>query len=116
MKLFIKSGFAVVAGLALLTIGCSNSGRDNTAADRSAPSANPPAQADRSTAGNLSAQDRDFATKAAQGGMAEVEMGNLAQQQGSTDQVKDFGRKLVQDHTKANNDLKDLASRENITL
>jgi len=76
--------------------------------------ANPAGYADRGT--TLSAADREFASKAAQGGMAEVQMGNLAQQKGSTDGVKDYGRKLVQDHTRMNNDLKDIATRENITL
>jgi putative membrane protein len=64
----------------------------------------------------LSAQDRDFAMKAAQGGMTEVEMGNLAQQRGASEQMKEYGRKLVQDHTRMNNDLKDIAGKENITL
>ena len=119
MKFSINAGFAVAVGLAFsfLSVGCSKTGPSDTAADRPATATNPPAQADRSTAaGMLSAADREFATKAAQGGMAEVEMGNLAQQQGSSDQMKDFGRKLVQDHTRMNNDLKDIASRENITL
>jgi len=108
-------GFAAAVACSFLAVGCSNKGT-NTAADRPATSANPPAYSDRGAVGTLSDADRDFAMKAAQGGMAEVEMGNLAQQQGSAANVKEFGRKLVQDHTKANNDLKDIASRENITL
>jgi putative membrane protein len=54
--------------------------------------------------------------KAAQGGMAEVALGNLAQQQGSSAKVKDYGKKLASDHSKANDELMQIASREGITL
>jgi len=58
----------------------------------------------------------DFMTKAASGGMMEVELGKLAQQQAMNKQVKDFGSMMVTDHTKANNELKTLASKKNIML
>ena len=57
-----------------------------------------------------------FVRKAAMGGMAEVELGNLAQQKASNDQVKQFGAKMVQDHGKANDELKQLASSKGIDL
>jgi len=60
--------------------------------------------------------DQHFIMKAAQGGMAEVELGNLALQNASSQAVKDFGQKMVDDHSKANNELKDLAGRKNVTL
>jgi putative membrane protein len=59
---------------------------------------------------------RSFAMKAAEGGMAEVELGRLAAQKASNDRVKQFGQKMVDDHTKANNDLKQAASQEGIEL
>jgi putative membrane protein len=49
---------------------------------------------------------RDFVMEAADGGMAEVEMGRLAQQKASNPRVKAFGAMMVKDHTAANNDLK----------
>jgi putative membrane protein len=64
----------------------------------------------------LSAEDSAFVTKAAQGGMAEVELGNLAQQNGSSDTVKQFGKRMVGDHTKANDELKTLASDKGVSL
>jgi putative membrane protein len=64
----------------------------------------------------VSSDDRDFAARAAQGGMAEVEMGNLAQQQGTSAQLKEYGRALVEDHTKLSNQLKDIAAKENFML
>jgi putative membrane protein len=59
---------------------------------------------------NLSGGDRKFLDKAAAHGVAEVEMGKLAQQKGASQQVKDFGARMVQDHGKANDELKTLAS------
>jgi putative membrane protein len=59
---------------------------------------------------------KSFAMKAAEGGMAEVELGRLATQKASNDRVKQFGQKMVDDHTKANNDLKQAASQEGIEL
>ena len=60
--------------------------------------------------------DSAFAMKAAQGGMAEVKLGQLATEKGSSQTVKDFGQKMVDDHGKANNELKQLASQKSWTL
>jgi putative membrane protein len=68
------------------------------------------------TQGAISAQDRQFVMMAAQGGMAEVELGRLAGQKASISSVKNFGQQMVQEHTQANNQLKQLASRKSITL
>jgi putative membrane protein len=60
--------------------------------------------------------DTHFAKEAAAGGMAEVRMGQLAQEKASSDDVKAFGKRMVEDHTKAGDKLKSVASGENITL
>ena len=62
------------------------------------------------------AADKAFAQKAAIGGMAEVAMGKLAQQKAQSDQVKQFGSRMVTDHSKANDELKQIASSKGITL
>ncbi len=64
----------------------------------------------------LSAADRSFVRKAAEGGMAEVELGKLAAEKGSTDDVKKFGQRMVDDHTKANDQLKQIAASKNVAL
>jgi putative membrane protein len=64
----------------------------------------------------LSKQDRSFVKDAATGGMAEVELGKLAQQNAQDDQVKQFGARMVQDHSKANDELKTIASNQGIDL
>jgi putative membrane protein len=62
------------------------------------------------------AADQSFVTDAAKGGMAEVELGKLATEKASSDQVKQFGQRMVDDHSKANEELKTLAAQKNITL
>lgn len=60
--------------------------------------------------------DQNFAKKAAQNGMAEVKLGQLAEERGSNPAVKNFARRMVQDHSKANNELKSATSKESIPL
>jgi putative membrane protein len=60
--------------------------------------------------------DQAFVTQAAQGGIAEVELGKLASQKGSTAQVKSFGQKMVTDHEMANTKLKTIATRKGFTV
>ena len=60
--------------------------------------------------------DQAFMMKAAQGGMAEVQMGNLAKEHAKNQAVKDFGQRMVDDHTKAGEQLKNLAAQKNVTV
>jgi putative membrane protein len=60
--------------------------------------------------------DQSFTEEAASGGMAEVKLGQLAQKNGSTKVVKDFGKRMVADHSKAGTQLKDVASRNSIAV
>jgi len=54
--------------------------------------------------------------EAAAGGLAEVRLGTLAQERAVDTDVKQFGRRMVDDHTKANDELKSLASQKKVTL
>jgi putative membrane protein len=102
---------AAVALAVLVTFGCTDANRNQTAADRPADRAaeTSPGSADR---GALPGADHEFVMRAAQDSMAEIEMGQLAQQRGSTQAVKDYGRRLVEEHTAMNNDLKQAAPAE----
>ena len=64
----------------------------------------------------VSEEDSKFAVMAASGGMMEVQLGELAQQKAASQRVKDFGAMMVRDHTKANDELKNLAGMKNITV
>jgi putative membrane protein len=66
--------------------------------------------------GAMSSGDKKFMEKAAAGGMAEVELGQLAQQKASSDQVKQFGARMAQDHSKANEELKQLATSKGVQV
>jgi len=57
-----------------------------------------------------------FMKEAAQGGMAEVKLGQMAAEKGQDEAVKDFGERMVKDHGKANEELKTLAKSEDVTL
>src|SRR3954454_8489196 len=62
----------------------------------------------------LSEKDKSFATEAAMGGMPELELGNLAQQNAQNDDVKQFGARMVQDHTAANQQLTPILQAKDI--
>jgi putative membrane protein len=62
------------------------------------------------------AADQTFVKKAGQGGMAEVKLGELAGAKGTNDNVKNFGKRMVNDHSKANQELKEVASKGNLPL
>lgn len=66
--------------------------------------------------GNKAEEDAEFAVEAADGGMLEVELGTLAITKAASPEVKQFAQKIVDEHTKANNELKALAQKKNITL
>jgi putative membrane protein len=59
--------------------------------------------------------DKHFVSEALKGGQAEVQMGKLAEQQGNSSDVKSFGRRMVQDHTKMGEQMKGVAGEEGIT-
>lgn len=69
-----------------------------------------------STSKNASSSDEKFVMKAAEGGKAEVELGQLALQKASDEKVKQFAQRMVDDHTKANEQLQQVAQKENIAL
>ncbi|WP_379092504.1 DUF4142 domain-containing protein [Pedobacter sp. UC225_65] len=61
-------------------------------------------------------EDAEFATDAADGGLLEVELGTLTQTKALDAKVKEFGKMMVDDHSKINEELKTLAQSKKITL
>ena len=59
--------------------------------------------------GGTQLQDKVFLQKASEGGMAEVQLGQLAAQKGNSAEVKEFGQKMVEDHTRLNDQMKPIA-------
>jgi putative membrane protein len=65
---------------------------------------------------SLSSADKAFIKEAAKGGMMEVAMGRVAEQNASNADVKKFGARMVADHGKANSELKSIAAEEKVEL
>jgi putative membrane protein len=63
-----------------------------------------------------SSPDEMFVLDVAKDGMAEVELGKLASEKATNDEVKKFGQRMVTDHGKAGDELKTLAQSKSITL
>ena len=89
-----------------------------TAAQTARPA--PPSPADqmqaKKEATTVAAADRAFVKEAAIGGMAEVDLGQLATSKAENPDVKQFGQRMVDDHGKANTELKSWAAQKNVTL
>ncbi len=101
---------AIVLTLSLLGFGQ----KDQTQSSTTGNSAN--SQTSNASGAQLSSSDKQFLDKAAQGGAAEVELGQLAEQKSQDPKVKAFGERMVTDHTKANDKLQSLAQSKGITL
>ena len=115
----------VALGVLALLAGChtpgDNGGGANTnataiGANRSGSASNTNAATGAGDASAPSDADKAFMTKAAVGGMAEVELGRMAAQKAANSDVKTFGKRMVDDHSKANDELKQLASQKGVTL
>jgi putative membrane protein len=63
-----------------------------------------------------SASDKKFVQAALQGGAAEVELGQLAVQKAQSEDVRQFGQKMIDDHTKMGDQMKDVAKKEGISI
>lgn len=64
----------------------------------------------------MKSHDKMFAMTAARGGLAEVELSKLAAEKATDPDVKAFAQQMVDDHGKANEQLKGIAEKENLTL
>lgn len=95
---------------AMCAMACNNAGR------RDADDSVEQAQDVNDTTAMVNEKDGDFAVKAADAGLTEVELGKLAQEKASDQRVKDFAQMMINDHQKANDELMAIATRHHITL
>ena len=103
----MKSKITIVSQFCVLTLTVAALSVAGVAAAQDAPAAK---------SSSLSVKDKTFMKKAVKGGMMEVAMGNLAAENGQSDGVKSFGKRMVTDHSKANEELKSIASQKGVTL
>ena len=66
--------------------------------------------------GAVTAADKNFMVAAAEGGMLEVRLGEVAEKKGASQEVKDFGAMMVSDHGKAGEDLKAVAAKHDVAV
>ena len=119
--------FAIVSLMALVAVGCKKKEETNAGAAGTTDTSTSTAASTTTTSGtetsattgstaNLSKDDQEFVTKAAEAGISEVNLGNLAGSKATSADVKSFASTMVTDHSKGNDELKSLASGKGITL
>ena len=91
------------------------SGDSNTPSNTNTPSGDSTAPGRENTQSSLSSRDINFINQAAQIGMLEVQLGQLATQRASTNTVKQYGQRMVNEHTQANQQLMQLAAQKGVT-
>ena len=113
---------ALLVALGMVTSASSLFAEDKDQDREKAPDAQTPIQRDLSRADdehedlNAKTDPEKFIRKVAQSWETEIRVGNLAKQRAQSQEVKQFAEKLVQDHTKANDELKRIAQQKSIVL
>lgn len=110
----MKKTTVLLLALSFALWACNNEGKDSVEQADSANKANRGESARSPVA--TDAESTDFLVKAADGGMAEVQLGELGQQNAVNAKVKDFAAMMVHDHSLANDQVKALAGQRNVTL
>ena len=97
---------ALVGGLPLASQAMGDKSSSSTSSTKSS----------ASTQAQLSSSDKKFIEEVGNGGLAEVQFGQLAEQKAQSPDVKQFGQKMVSDHSKVNDKLKQIASEKSVNL
>jgi putative membrane protein len=110
------SGAVLVFGMcALLALVLTAAGAAGAQNSNSSATGNMNSSGKMSHGAGRMAADHKFAMEAAMGGLMEVELGRLAAQKGASDEVRQFGQRMVDDHSKANEELMRVASSKGLT-
>jgi len=116
------SKYCAIGILAFACFSCNNgSSSDSTQAAKDSNATKMDSSAADSTGkaaipSTVSTADQSFAVNTAVAGMTEIQAGQLAEQKGMTQDVKDYGAMMIKDHTAAADKLKAIATQKNITL
>jgi putative membrane protein len=109
----------VIVGLSVITMivsACNNGTKDSVEKADSANKANIDSPATKQNIVQTDQESSTFLVKAANAGMTEVQLGQMAEQKGINQKVKDFGAMMVHDHSAVNDQVKTLAAQRNVTL
>ena len=114
----IKVGvlYSAIGILAAFGAACSNEPGKETANSAPVIKSEPAKPASDKGDAVVTGGDLAFMNDAAPGGMAEVELGKMAASKAQNAEVKAFGQKMVDDHSKANDELKQIAAQKKVML
>lgn len=102
--------------LSLAMFGCSGTSTKTTNAGNTAVVTDSNTTSAANTSGAVSDDDREFFTKAAQGGLFEVKTAQMVAGKTQNAEVKAFAQRMITDHSKANDELKALAAKKGVNL
>lgn len=108
--------FPRLLAAAFMSVGLAAGAQAQSTDGSTTPAANSKSAMPAKSSSALDRADRKFIEKAANGGLMEVQLGEMAQQKASSDQVKEFGKKMAEDHGKANDELKQVAEAKGVAL
>ena len=100
----------------LLGLVCPAMAQDQAASQSQTSSSTTSTTTQHSSKSSKSSKDDAFVREAAAGNLAEIKMGQLALDKSSSPDVKQFAQRLIDDHTKANDQLSTLAQQKQVTL
>ncbi|MDQ3131681.1 MAG: DUF4142 domain-containing protein [Acidobacteriota bacterium] len=115
----VQTSFLILAATILATFGAACNtppGSQGTANSEPIVKTEPAKPASDKGDSVVTGGDLAFMNDAAPGGMAEVELGKMAAKQAASNDVKQFGQKMVEDHSKAGDELKQLAAQKKVML
>lgn len=111
----IASTFMTLATISMLW-GCGSKSTETTDTTEFADSTNKAVADSKASDSAVVEDDAKFAVEAANGGMAEVALSKIAEEKAKDPKVKEFAKQMIKDHSKANDELKTLATSKGITL
>jgi putative membrane protein len=113
----LTTATAVMCALALTSPAAAQgtAGQPQTQAGQTKPGMQT-GQKDTAPKGQSAKADTAFMQQAAMSSMAEIEHGRAATKNAEHDEVRKFGQRMIDDHSKANEELKGLASKMQVTL
>jgi putative membrane protein len=97
-------------------VGCANNGQNRTASSSDVGGMDAGKGSNGMARGSATTMDRQFFMDAAAGGTYEVQSSRLALQKSNNDGVKRFAQHMIDDHTKANDELAGLARSKNVAV
>ncbi len=114
----IKIGILIMSAAVLTALGtaCSNEPGKETANSAPIVKSEPAKPASDKGDSVVTGGDLAFMNDAAPGSMAEVELGKMAASKAQNAEVKAFGQKMVEDHSKAGDELKQIAAQKKVAL